>query len=69
MKACVPGHESEAGEALGRDTLENVEIPPAFVAQVLPLLQPGSVLVATDAPILPGTTGRLQRVVDADPPV
>lgn len=64
----VPGHESEAGQALEREALDNVEIPPAFVAQVLPLLRPGCVLVATDAAILPSTTGPLQRVVDAQPP-
>lgn len=64
----VPGHESEAGQALDRGAIDNVEIPPAFVAQVLPLLQPGSVLVATDAPILPQTTGPLRRIVDAQPP-
>lgn len=64
----VPGHESEAGQALGREAIDNVEIPPAFVAQVLPLLQPGSVLVATDAAILPQSTGPFLRVVDAQPP-
>jgi len=64
----VPGHENEAGQALGRQAIDNVEIPPAFVARVLPLLQPGSVLVATDAAILPQSTGPLLRVADAQPP-
>jgi len=65
----VPGHESDAGRALDREAIDNVEIPPAFVAKVTPLLQPGSVLVATDAAILPGSTGPRQRIVDAEPPV
>lgn len=64
----VPGHEDEVGQALGPEAIDNVEIPPAFVAQVLPLLHPGSVLVATDAAILPQSTGPLLRVVDARPP-
>ncbi len=65
----VPGHESEAGAPLRREAIDNVVIPPDFVARVLPLLAPGSVLVATDAPILPHTTGAPLRVVDAQPPL
>jgi len=64
----VPGHESEAGKPLRRAAIDNVVIAPEFVARVLPLLGPGSVLVATDLAILPHTTGARQRLLDAVPP-
>lgn len=64
----VPGHESEAGVALRPEAIDNVRLAPAFAAQLLPLLAPGSVLVATDQAILAHTTGARQRVLDALPP-
>ncbi|MEL1265877.1 L,D-transpeptidase [Pseudoxanthomonas putridarboris] len=65
----VPGHESEGGEVLDAATIDSVSLPPAFVDHVYPLLRPGTILVATDAPILPATTGGQKvRVVDAEPP-
>ncbi|MEA9559417.1 hypothetical protein [Xanthomonas campestris] len=43
-------------------------MPPAFLANLLPLLTPGVVLVATDQHILPETTGGKLQVLDSDPP-
>lgn len=64
----VPGREDEAGTALPAEEADQVVIPDAFKAQVLPLVQPGTVLVATDASIVPQTTGAHVQVIDSDPP-
>ncbi|WP_394003133.1 L,D-transpeptidase [Luteimonas sp. WGS1318] len=64
----VPGHEADAGQPLDPALLAGVQVPPAFVDALLPRLRPGTVLVATDAHVLPETTGRGQRVFDALPP-
>lgn len=64
----VPGREVDAGQALDPALLAGVQVPPGFVERVLPRLRAGTVLVATDAHVLPGTTGRGQRVLDALPP-
>lgn len=66
----VPGNEAEGNETLDPETVHGIELPPDFVSQVYPLLQPGTVLVATDASIQPVTTGEKNRrvVVDAEPP-
>lgn len=64
----VPGREADAGQALDPTLLAGVQVPPGFVERVLPRLRAGAVLVATDAHVLPETTGRGQRVLDALPP-
>ncbi|HSD16633.1 MAG TPA: L,D-transpeptidase [Thermomonas sp.] len=64
----VPGHEGESGVSLDAAAVNGVVIPPDFVKLVVPLLTPGSVLVSTDAHILPSTTGRRQQVIDTAPP-
>ena len=64
----VPGRETDAGQGLNPALLTGVRVPPGFVERVLPRLHPGTVLVATDAHVLPETTGRGQRVLDALPP-
>ena len=45
-----------------------VTVPPAFLAQVRPLLTVGTTMVVTDEPIKPETTGVPLDVVNADPP-
>lgn len=65
----VPGHESESGVAVDRETVDGLVIPPEFIALVYPLLTPGTVLVATDAHIIPQTTtGNHLQILNADPP-
>ena len=46
-----------------------MQIPPAFVRDVLPLLTPGAVLLQTDEHVLPQTTGGKLQVINSDPPV
>jgi hypothetical protein len=64
----VPGREDEAGASLPAEEVNQVVIPDAFKALVLPLVQPGTVLVATDASVVPQTTGAHVQVIDSDPP-
>jgi hypothetical protein len=53
----IPGHDDEAGHAVDRELADRVAAPAAFMASVVPLLTPGTVLLATDASILPQSTG------------
>ncbi len=64
----VPGGEAEAGQPLSLARMERIVLPPAFAAQVYPLLVPGTTLMVTDAAVLDSTTGPVQQVLDAAPP-
>ena len=64
----MPGTEEQAGQAVPDSVAEQIHVPDAFKALVLPLLAPGTVLVATDERILPSTTGVPVQVIDSDPP-
>ncbi|HEY9255471.1 MAG TPA: L,D-transpeptidase [Stenotrophomonas sp.] len=67
MRIGIPG-EADAGQALEADTVGRLQVPSGFLANVLPLLTPGVVLVATDQPILPETTNAPVQVLDSDAP-
>lgn len=65
----VPGHEADGGTQVTRETVDGLVIPKDFIARVYPLLTPGTVLVATDAHIVPQTTtGKQLEIINADPP-
>jgi len=64
----IPGEEREAGEILPADQVKRVSLPPQFTAQVLPLLQPGVVLLLTDLHLLAESTGPSLQLINADPP-
>jgi len=64
----VPGGAAEAGQPLSLERMQRVVVPPAFAAQVYPLLVPGTTLMVTDAAVLESTTGPVQQVLDAEPP-
>ena len=68
MEVAVPGHEADQGRAVDRDAINNVAVPPDFLDQLFPLLQPGAVVVATDAPILPSGPAASRSVLDDSPP-
>ena len=65
----IPGHAEEAGTPLTPQDIARVQIPPAFVHAVLPLLTPGAVLLQTDEHVLPQTTGGKLQLINSDPPV
>ena len=64
----VPGHEDEKGKPVDAQAVANISVPHEFAASLMPLLKPGVVLVATDARILPETTGGKTQVLNSDPP-
>jgi len=65
----VPGHGDEGGRSVDMNLASKVAVPPAFLAKLLPELVPGTVLLATDQPILPHTSGVKLQVLDDQPPV
>ena len=60
--------DASAREAVAPETIGKVQVPPAFLRQLVPQLTPGSTLVVTTRPVLESTTGRAQQVIDAEPP-
>lgn len=64
----IPGNEAEKGHVVTDKDIQRVSIPPAFMAKLMPLLTPGVVLLTTDVPVLPETTGKELQVLDSDPP-
>jgi hypothetical protein len=64
----LPGATIQKGTVMNADKAARVTIPPAFVANVLGVLSPGSTLVVTDRPILAQETGPAVSVLDSDPP-
>ncbi|WP_110708379.1 L,D-transpeptidase [Salinicola sp. CR57] len=61
----VPGYESAAGQRVPADLVNQVVVPDGFKQKVLPLLTPGTVLVATDAHLAPENSGERLRVIDS----
>ena len=68
LRIGIPGRDGEAGQPLTDADLAKVQLPPQFVATVLPLLVPGTVLLKTDEHVLPTTTGKALQVIDSAPP-
>ncbi len=65
----TPWHFDQAGEPVPAQTLDQLEVPREFVAHLLPLLKPGTVLLVTDAQILPQPAGGAPwMVIDSEPP-
>ncbi len=65
----IPGHADEAGQPVGAELASRVAVPEGFLAAILPQLTPGTVLLATDQPILPQTSGVELQVLDDQPPI
>lgn len=61
----VPGYESGAGQPVPADVVNQVVVPDGFKQQILPLLEPGTVLVATDAHLTAANSGEHMRVIDS----
>ena len=64
----IPGHGDEANRPVDVQTVSNIAVPRGFAAEVMPLLKPGVVLLATDARISEETTGGKTEVLDSAPP-
>lgn len=68
MSIGLPGQDTEAGTVVGPETFQRISAPIGFVEAVYAELRPGAVMLLTDEPILPETTGGTQQVMDAEPP-
>ena len=64
----IPGHNDEANQPVDVQTVSNIVVPREFAADVMPLLKPGVVLLATDARVDDETTGGKTQVLNSDPP-
>lgn len=64
----IPGHGDEANQPVDVETVSNIVVPREFAAEIMPLLKPGVVLLATDARVSEETTGGKTQVFDSDPP-
>jgi len=64
----IPGHSDEANQPVDVQTVSNIVVPREFAADLMPLLKPGVVLLATDASVDEGTTGGKTQVLNSDPP-
>jgi hypothetical protein len=64
----IPGHADEANRPVDVQTVSNIVVPREFAADVMPLLKPGVVLLATDASVSEQTTGGKAQILDSDPP-
>ncbi|WP_156128465.1 L,D-transpeptidase [Luteibacter sp. 9133] len=64
----IPGHGDEAGKVVDDALADRVAVPREFMEKLLPLLTPGSVLLATDESMSPASTGGKVEVIDSNPP-
>lgn len=53
----LPGHAAESGGAHDENPFNRLRLPSALTSQLYPLLEPGTTMLITDAPILEHTTG------------
>lgn len=60
----VAGHASESGRRVDEATLNRVQVPPEFYAQVMTVLSPGATLLVTASPLSQGATGTSLTVLN-----
>jgi hypothetical protein len=65
----VPGHAGEDKQPLIPAHVERIQIPPRFAKALYEILEPGTTLLVTDAPILEQqTTGVALNIMNSDQP-
>ena len=66
----IPGHAGEDRRPLNPAEIERISLPPRFAKAVYDILEPGTTLLTTDAPILEQqSTGVALNIINADQPV
>ena len=53
----LPGHAAESKGAHDEDAVERLRMPRELTSRLYPLLEPGTTMLVTDAPVLEHTTG------------
>ncbi len=64
----LPGYETRDGAAVETDALDAVFIPPAFREKLRAVVGEGTTLLATDAGVMAGSSGREQTIIDTEAP-
>ncbi len=68
LQVAVPGHATDGRTELSATAIARIEMPPDFVSRVRDVLSPGAVVLVTDEPVTPATSGAPLQVINADPP-
>ena len=61
----IPGYAAGHGQDVGEDALQSVAVPPAFASNVRKVIGKGTTVLATDAGIIHGETGREVVVLES----
>jgi hypothetical protein len=59
----IPGHEASRGKPLGRNVIEQVRVPPEFLANVRGILSPGVTMMVTDDSFASSNEGKSAKVL------
>ena len=62
----LPGYEYSKGQAVEKNALNSVRIPPQFMAQVRDVIGEGTTLLATDGGVVGGSSGKGLTVLSSD---
>ena len=62
----LPGYAATSGTTLDAEAVKRIAVPQEFADLVYDQMVPGTTLVLTDAPVLPGTTGKQMTVITAE---
>jgi hypothetical protein len=54
----LPGHAAESGGGHDENAVDRLRMPRELTSRLYPLLEPGTTLLVTDAPVLEHTTGK-----------
>jgi hypothetical protein len=61
----IPGYAARDGQDVDQDALQAIDVPPAFAQQVRKVIGAGTTVLATDADIVHGATGRSVTVLES----
>lgn len=64
----LPGHAAESGGAQDEDAIERLRMPTGLTTRLYPLLEPGTTMLVTDAPVHAHTTGPSLYVMSSGRP-
>ena len=53
----VPGHAGEQGDETNANVLAQVKMPESFRNSIKTVVEPGTTILVTQAPVVPATTG------------
>ena len=63
--AGVPGHDGEKGQPLDSSILNQLRLPEKFLHSLNAVIEPGTTILVTQAPVLPHNSGKQMTVLSA----